>query len=226
MDCSEFKLVAGAEPQRLSPAARHHMSACAACERYAQHMLSLDALLQRALQLPVTNAPGLPLTNPPRASTTRWLALAASLLLTVFVVGGGWLLLPRSSLASELIEHVSAEQDIVAAAKPLSSDELQIVLRRTGVRLNSTPQHPVWYAMSCPFRGQDVPHLIVETAQGRVTVLLLARERVRAIQSFDEQGFRGTILPSGPGSIAIIAAKQAAIEEAAKHVAAAVEWIK
>lgn len=133
--------------------------------------------------------------------------------------------MPRSSLASEIIEHVSAEQDIVAAAKPLSASELEVVLKRTGVRLTGGSKHPVWYAMSCPFRGKDVPHLIVETAQGRVTVLLLPNEPVRSVQSFDEQGLRGTILPSGPGAIAIIATKQSAIEEAAKHVAAAVEWI-
>jgi len=222
MECNEFKRVAGAEPQRLSPIAQQHMAQCVACERYARHMLSLDGLLKRALQLPVP-AVGNPLQRP---TSSRWLAMAASLLLTVLIAGGSWLAWPRSTLAAELIEHVSAEQDIVAAAKPLSPKELDSVLRRAGVRLKSTPQHPVWYAMSCPFRGNDVPHLIVETAQGRVTVLLLARERVRSVQSFEEQGYRGTILPSGPGSIAIIATNEAAVAEAAQHVAAAVEWIE
>jgi hypothetical protein len=224
MECAEFKLAAGAEPQRLSAAARDHMSRCAACELYAQHMLSLDGLLQRALRVPVAK---------PRAghqhrsrSTTRWLAIAASLLLTAVIGAGAWLGLPAMSLASELIEHVSAEQDIVAAAQPLSSRELNALLRASGVRLNSTPQHPVWYATSCPFRGKDVPHLIVQTAQGRVTVLMLAHVRVPWMQRFDEQGYRGTILPSGPGSVAIVATNQAAVEEATRHVAAAVAWVE
>lgn len=229
MQCSEFKLAAGAEPQRLSQAARDHISQCPGCERYAQHMLSLDGLLQRALQLPVANARAVnrPLlqSSLPLASG-RWLALAASLLLTIAIGGGAWLAWPRSSLATEIIEHVSAEQGIVAAdAKPLSQTELNSVLRRAGVRLNSTRQHQVWYAMSCPFRGHEVPHLIVQTTQGRVTVLLLARESVRSVQKFDEQGYRGTILPSGSGSVAVIATNDAAVEEASKHVAAAVEWI-
>jgi hypothetical protein len=225
MECVEFKLAVGADPRRLSPQARDHMSSCAACEGYAQQLLSLDHLLQRALQVPVATAPAFVAQGRQR-SVARWLAVAASLVVTAGIGAATWLALPRSTLASEIIEHVSAEQDIVSAAQPLSTRELNSVLRRAGVRLNGSRQHPVWYATSCPFRGHDVPHLIVQTAQGRVTVLLLAREHVSSVQSFDEQGFRGTILPSGPGSIAIIATNQAAIEEAAKHVAAAVEWVK
>lgn len=224
MECTEFKRAAGADPQRLSGAAREHMIRCRACEQYAQHMLSLDGLLQRALRVPVSSQ--LPRSSRPQQRTSRWLALAASLLVTAGVVGGIWLALPRSTLASELIEHVSAEQDIVAAAAPLDATELNKALRSSGVRLNRSREHPVWYATSCPFRGREVPHLLVQTAQGRVTVLLLAGVKVRSVQRFDEQGYRGTILPSGPGSIAIIATNREAIEEATKHVAAAVEWIK
>ena len=222
MECAEFKLAAGAEPQRLSAAARDHMSHCAACERYAQQMLSLDGLLQRALQVPVTN----PRPVQHRPQTSRWMAIAASLLLTAGLGLAVWLAVPAMTLASELIEHVSAEQDIVASAEPLSSRELNSVLRASGLRLNGSREHPVWYATSCPFRGKDVPHLIVETAQGRVTVLMLSHVRVPWTQRFDEQGYRGTILPSGPGSIAIVATNQAAVEEATKHVAAAVAWVE
>jgi hypothetical protein len=226
MECNEFKRAAGAEPQRLSTAAQEHMARCVACERYADHMLSLDALLKRALQLPVSKASTRVTRRDSPRPQSRWLAVAASLLLSVVIAGGSWLALPRSTLAAELIEHVSAEQDIGSDAKPLSSSELDTVLRRAGVRLSGNPTHRVWYALNCPFRGNDTPHLIVETAQGRVTVLLLARERVSSVQSFDEQGYRGTILPSGPGSIAIIATNQAAVEEAAKQVAAAVQWLE
>src|SRR5690349_9286859 len=106
MECNEFKHVAGAEPQRLSIAAREHMARCDGCARYAQHMLSLDALLKRALQVPVGPK------SVPRSRVAvprRWLAIAASVLLSVVIPGGAWLALPRVTLAGELIEHVSAE---------------------------------------------------------------------------------------------------------------------
>jgi Protein of unknown function (DUF3379) len=222
MECAEFKRAAGAEPQRLSAVARDHMSRCLPCERYAQHMLSLDGLLQRALQVPVVRSPA----QLRRSTSTRWLALAASFLLTAIVGAGAWLVLPQMTLASELIDHVSAEQDIVDTAQPLSSSELNSVLRSSGVRLSSSPEHQVWYVMACPFRGKHVPHLVVQTTQGRVAVLLLSHVRVRSVQRFDEQGYRGTILPSGPGSVAVIATNQEAVEEATQRVAAAVTWTK
>jgi hypothetical protein len=186
-------------------------------------MLSLDDLLQRALQLPVAS----PIRAQRRPRTSmRWVAIAASFLLTAVIGAGAWLVLPAMTLASELIDHVSAEQDMVTAAEPLSPGELNTRLRNSGVQLSSSREHPVSYAMSCPFRGKDVPHLIVETTQGRVTVLMLSHVRVRSVQRFEEQGYRGTILPSGPGSIAIVATNQEAVEEATKHVAAAVTWTK
>lgn len=223
MECAEFKRAVAAEPQRLSAAAGDHMSHCAACERYAQQMLQLDGLLQRALAVPVANLRPAVQRQPAAA---RWMALAASLLLTAALAAGVWLAVPALTLAAELIEHVSAEQDIVASAQPLSPRELNSVLRDSGLRLNGSREHPVWYATSCPFRGKDVPHLIVETTQGRVTVLMLSHVRVPWTQRFDEQGYRGTILPSGPGSIAIVATNQAAVEEATTHVAAAVAWVE
>ena len=70
MDCIEFKRAAGAEPQRLSVAAREHAAGCADCERYATHMLSLDGLLQRALRVPVGEVRTVD-TRPVRRSA-RW----------------------------------------------------------------------------------------------------------------------------------------------------------
>jgi hypothetical protein len=223
MQCADFKRAVAAEPQRLSAQARDHKVHCAACEHYAQQMLQLDGLLQRALAVPVATA-RLPAHRPQAAR--RWVPLAASLLLTAGLGTGVWLAVPALTLASELIEHVSAEQDIVASAQPLSSRELNSVLRASGLRLNGSREHPVWYATSCPFRGKDVPHLVVETTQGRVTVLMLSHVRVPWTRRFDEQGYRGTILPSGPGSIAIVATNKAAVEEATRHVAAAVSWVQ
>ena len=53
----------------------------------------------------------------------------------------------------------------------------------------------VSYASSCTFRGYKVPHLVVQTASGPVTVMVLVHEAVRHATQFDEQGYRGTIVP-------------------------------
>ena len=62
----------------------------------------------------------------------------------------------------------------------------------------------VSYAQSCRFRGEKVPHLVVQTDAGPVTVMVLRNEKVTAPVKFAEQGYVGTILPAGPGSVAVI----------------------
>jgi hypothetical protein len=50
-----------------------------------------------------------------------------------------------------------------------------------------------------------VPHLVVQTPSGPVTVMVLVHQAVRTSMRFDEQGYRGTIVPvPGHGSIAVL----------------------
>jgi hypothetical protein len=82
----------------------------------------------------------------------------------------------------------------------------------------------VSYARTCPFRGEKVPHLVVQTGVGPVTVMVLRNEKVSAPVHFDEQGYSGTILPAGPGSIAVIGTAHANLDQVAERVLDAVEW--
>jgi Protein of unknown function (DUF3379) len=87
---------------------------------------------------------------------------------------------------------------------PVPDPELNAVLRESKIRLASSAG-PVSYANSCYFRGHDVPHLVVQTESGPVTVMVLVHEAVSRPMQFDELGFRGTIVPiPGHGSIAVL----------------------
>jgi hypothetical protein len=65
---------------------------------------------------------------------------------------------------------------------------------------------------------------------GPATVMVLVHEPVSKPVHFDEEGYRGVILPmAGHGSIAVLAkdgesADSGSIEEVAARVRAAVEW--
>src|SRR5437764_976561 len=52
------------------------------------------------------------------------------------------------------------------------------------------------YAQSCWLRGHYVPHLVIQTSRGPVTVLILRHEQVRARRSFHEAGMTGIIVPA------------------------------
>ncbi len=50
-----------------------------------------------------------------------------------------------------------------------------------------------------------MPHLVVQTPSGPATVMVLVHESLSKSMRFDEQGYRGVIVPvPGHGSIAVL----------------------
>lgn len=228
MQHSEFRQLAGAHPQHLGPAAQAHAGQCAECAEYLAQMRQLDSLMKRAMEVP---APVSGNVTPMRTvvlknrTPARVFALAASMLLAVMVGAGIWIASSRDTLAADVIVHVREEPDaMVATDKRVTQAELDDVLRRAGVRLKSGTQ-TVSVARTCPFRGKTIPHLVVQTRAGPITVLVLGDEHLTSARAFDEQGYAGILRPSGRGAVAIIANSPAALDEAAAQVEAAVEWI-
>lgn len=230
MECLEFRRQAGADPQHLGHEARQHAAACRQCAGHLAALLALDERILAALRVPV-QASGTAVT--PRhggagiavLDRRRWMALAASIIGGVLVGTLLWVGGPRNSLAQDLIEHLDHEPEALVAANRLEEDQvLGKVLERGGIRLR--PEAPlVSYASSCRFRGHTVPHLVVQTTDGPVTVMVLRNEKPASPVHFDEQGFAGRIMPAGPGSIAVIGADGADLGEIAARVLAAVEWL-
>ena len=84
----------------------------------------------------------------------------------------------------------------------LSPAALADVLQTAGVQFDTSM--PVVYASACPFHGRRVPHLVVQTTNGPMTVMLLAHEKVASRQEFSEGGYHGVLLPAGEGSVAVL----------------------
>jgi len=233
MNCMEFRRAAGADPRHLASDARSHRDGCAQCAAYLRQLLAMDATILKALQVTVLPARSAA-TVAPRASVVskavltnprRWYALAASILGGVLVGVVLWASGPRNALARDVLAHIAHEpQSLVVTQVPVDAERVRVVLAKDGLRLRSD-MGTVSYAMSCSFRGHEVPHLVVQTAGGPVTVLVLRDEKVRRVMNFHEQGYVGTIEPAGPGSIAVIGGTPDQVREAAERVAAALEWI-
>lgn len=228
MECLEFRRQAGADPQHLGPEARQHAAACPRCAGHLGALLALDQRILAALQVQVPGTVAAPRHGGAAIAVLdrrRWMALAASIIGGVLVGTLLWVGGPRNSLAQDLIEHLDHEPEaLVTTIRPEENAVLGEVLERGGIRLRSgTPL--VSYASSCLFRGHTVPHLVVQTTDGPVTVMVLRNEKPASAVNFDEQGFAGRIMPAGPGSIAVIGADGVDLEEIAARVLAAVEWL-
>jgi hypothetical protein len=229
MKCEQARAAIGAEPRGSSAALEEHLASCADCTGYRREMRALEAQLERALALPVGAAAAprdvmpLPHRAPssvesaaaPSSGATRWRgwALAASVLLTallgIFVAGGR----DGEALATDVVEHMAGEVDSWDESREIPLAALELVLRRSRVRLDRSALGDVVYAHSCWFRGQWVPHLVLRTAAGPVTVMVLPAESVDRVQRFDEGGYAGVIAPAAVGAVAVLSRGDAAVDE-------------
>jgi hypothetical protein len=221
MTCDEARLQIGADPGAVSPGLEEHLRACAACATFRDEMLTLDADIRRALQQPPPAS-----ARRPRRPGTPWQqwALAAGVLLAITAMLGVWLLRPSDSLARDVVAHVQAEPDSWLARQHVSSGEIAASLRGAGVELEITSDR-ITYAQSCWFRGHYVPHLVVQTAQGPVTVMILRHEHVPARRSFHESGMSGVIVPAGAGSIAVLGRGGGNLDTVAGQMQGVIHWL-
>jgi hypothetical protein len=200
LDCKHARLAIGGEPQVLSAEVAQHVATCAACAKFRAETLAMEGRLKAALELPLHRFRKAP--EPARVAPRRF-ALAASVVLALFVGAGAWLFRPPSALAAELVAHVEHEPGSWQGHESVSPEALAAVLAKAGVRYDA--RFPVTYASPCPFRGHIVPHLVVQTDRGPLTVMVLAHVKSEMQGTFTEGKYRGIVLPAGEGSIAVVA---------------------
>jgi Protein of unknown function (DUF3379) len=224
MDHEQYRSAIMADPRDASPEAREHRESCPECRAFNESLQRFESKLERALKVEVPGKAGARAHRP-----WRRFAIAASLVLGVGLAGVLWLALPQSSLAADVVAHVQAEPEAwqhpdTAVAGPA----LDAVLKDSKLHLNSDAG-PVSYASSCFFRNHFVPHLVVQTESGPVTVMVLVHESIGRTVQFSEQGYRGTIVPvPGHGAVAVLmrgaGADPQAVERIAARVGAAIDW--
>jgi hypothetical protein len=228
LDCLEFRRLAGADPQHPGAAVLEHAAGCSRCAGYLRQTLVLDRHILAALSVPVPPLVAGRATGAaapvPGLDRRRWYALAASIVAGVLVGTLLWVGGPRNSLAQDVLAHMEHEPEaFVVTTTPADDTVLGRVLERGGIRLRPEVG-TVSYANSCRFRGRKVPHLVVQTDGGPVTVMVLRNEQVDAPVRFAEHEFSGTIVPAGPGSIAVIGGADADLAQITDRVVAAVDW--
>jgi hypothetical protein len=220
VNCDEVRLLLGAEPGFSGTGVEEHLQSCAACRRFGEEMRTLDANIRRALG----DAP--PAVPQPRRAAPTWRvwALAASVALVTFAVLGAWLLRPTDTLARDVVAHVMAEPESWLTAQQVTAQDIGEALHGAGVELNITSDK-VTYAQSCWFRGHYVPHLVLQTASGPATVLILRHEPAGSSRAFREEGMSGMIVPARDGSFAVLTRGGGDVNLIAQAVQQDVRWL-
>jgi anti-sigma factor RsiW len=223
MNCDELRTLLGAEPDSTNSEVLAHIESCPECAHYRQELQAMDRLIYRALAV---DAPAETSASRPKQkqSTTRVWRMAASVLITVLVGAMSlWLLTPRDSFAAEAIDHVKHEQfSLVRTSDTVDDKELEAVLAASRLRLKPGAAR-VSYAQSCLFRGQRVPHLVVQTEQGPVTALVVTDAPTQQRKRFDEDGFQGEII-SAPRGVIVVLGQNVPVDAVAKTLLSALEY--
>jgi hypothetical protein len=243
IDCQQYRRALLADPQFAASEWERHCESCAECAQFTSRLRSFENRLARAARLPVAppadNVVPLRPAGPRGVQPRGWgrrgfmrqgrFAIAASVLLGACLAAGLWLVVPRSSLAEDVVTHMAGEPDAWRRTEAaVSQRDLGDVLRAAHMRL-SAGAGTVSYVRSCAFRGHQVPHFVVQGASGPVTVMVLIHESVRGEVRFDEHGYRGVLVPvAGHGAVAVLmrggAVDSKSVERIASQLIAAIEW--
>lgn len=201
LNCEEARLQIGADPAGTAPLLEAHVAGAPA-----------NAGVAGAAGV---SSGGAPVSPPPSAradaysaplpTARRWM-LAASVLLVGVLAASFFALQPRDALASAVVAHLSEEPQSWSRTQPIPRSALELVLARSGVRLDQVESGSVVYANSCFLRGRQMPHLVVSTPTGPVTVIVLRGESVPTRVEFEEGRYAGVLLPvpGGGAGIAVL----------------------
>jgi Protein of unknown function (DUF3379) len=233
--CEEVRLELAADPHRRDPAVSAHLAQCEACSIEAADLQAFDADLLRALNVAVPeialpSGPRLASSTLPRpARIARWrepFALVAGVAAITVLAGTLWLGFPRKSIAEAVVSHMTHEPSSWTLQQRLPGTTVRAELAGSGVEVPRDTM-PVTSVRRCWFRGRFVPHLVVQQPGGPVTLLVLRQVEVPTRTAFQEDGYRGVIVPTGHGAIAVLAQVESAVDVDAAAAAAvgAVQYV-
>lgn len=233
--CLDVRRILGAEPGRRDAPILAHCKICAACAAFRKEMLTLDRRLTRALNIEVPRDLEARVVfraefrPAPRRVVYPWLAAAVVLVLAVIASVDVWQYRQNSPamLGKALVAHVMnpKEAEALEPGRPAIRDVSFVtgVLNQAGVSMRGN-MDDISYARACLFRGEWVAHLVVRGRDGPVTVMILPHIHVTRPTHFNEDGFQGVIMPSGKGSIAILADNPTPMAPIAHAFMKMVQW--
>lgn len=213
MSCLELRRAAMIDPQRIDAALLEHAEHCETCREFLSQAREMETELEAMLDVPVPQELRARVfaeaVAGPRRS--RRYALAAGVALGL-AAGIGLLWKRDDPIALAGIEFVIFEEaQAILDAKPADPATLDRVVQKLRVMKPSHFGEAV-YLGTCPFRGGMAHHVVVKTAHGKVTLLLMP-DRARGERgAATARGLESVIAPASGGSVAIIADSARSVE--------------
>ena len=234
MNCNDYKEALTADPGFEDESG--HVESCASCQGYRAEMLAFNEKIAAAMAI---NVPELTMPELPEIDTEKvvslvtrrpmqkpvWFALAATVLLAVFVgIRTSDMGATYGTLEEQVLAHVDHEpRALRVTSTPVSPGRLARAVPDNIAAVNHDAGL-ITYAQSCIINGKTIPHLVIQGEYGPVTILLMPEEKVAQATSLDGVNIRGVILPVGDGSIAIIGNREEQLDRIKENILDSVMW--
>ena len=218
MNCLQVRRSLLAAPRERDAGLDAHLEACGDCARLAGRLTDLDSRVAEAALVPVPDALADRVLRAGRR-TPRWryYAAAASVLVAVALGLAGPRLWDASSLSSPM-EAVGPTHPAVTAiamvveqqpayldeARGLDLGAMEEGLRRLGLSLKKDGVK-VDYAGKCYMPDTACDHLVLETADGHVTVILVPDYPVGSRVLVVDRRMTALVSPAGSGGYIVVA---------------------
>ncbi len=156
----------------------------------------------------------------------NWLgsSVAASL---IFVLSLYYMLpqtLDSTLLVRNVLHHVIDDTHALNVRMNVPKTSIDTMLASYGGKLNG-PIGRVSFLGHCIIGGHTGIHMVLQTSQSVVTVLLLPSQNINKPSLLNDQQLKGIIYPSQKGSVAIVSEDQEAIEPTRKQIDQNLNWI-
>ncbi|WP_018409854.1 DUF3379 family protein [Methyloversatilis thermotolerans] len=226
-NCIDFRREKMADPRRLSEAAEEHLIACPACQAFSRRINASERMLQQTVAVEVPEGLAervlVGTRSRTRAPFTLW-ALAASVVLSVGLGLQYWHGAPDRERVALAVEHVMHEPESFMSTRQVPPEQVSRVLASFGADVQ-IPLTTVRYVKLCPVPGGTGWHIVFDTPEGPVTLLLLPQKdsAIRTVTT-TYRGMGVHVEPGGQGMFALVAGDTTKVRDAARMLHRHVSW--
>jgi len=237
MDCLTLRRIMLATPRDARPEVIEHLRGCADCDAFVRELENFEQHLHEAASVPVPDGlaeqiivrhreqPWPTLSDrKPRWLTRTTLALAASVVLALSaIVGYNTVQSSREELGASFIAHVLSEPEVLQANEHVELARLEQAFSRYGGKLTGTIGD-VRHLGRCLIDGVLADHILVQTAHGPATLILIPERRASLSRPMTKDGYAVVILPLRSGSVGIVTESPKRATEVEGLIKAQVRW--
>lgn len=232
MNCMDFQRALNADPRGLSESARAHARNCPACTQRLVRQMNLEAQLHAASQ--VSPSVGIEdrilfkIRIGQQRRQQQLVAMVSSVVVGLAAVMSlSWSLSRPTHVSTDLaaiaVEHVLQEPQHLQETAYIAPAKLSELLALVGARAHGSL--PVTYANYCDLPNGKGGHIVLATAHGRVTLMLIPNAQTRVMQRRIQNGMIAEVYGARLGSYSLVSPNNAALTEAKAVLARQWHWV-